>query len=320
MYSNLHQKILKHTEDSEHSYGDVYSSMLLEEPRSLRFPGADEIKEAVSSAPFYNYRGYYKIYILSSIDDFVQSEESFLLQKFSDKESGFSIEHIMPQTLNKQWREDLGSDHERIHGKYLHTLPNLTLTGYNLKYSNSSFQSKKSMENGFTQSPLAINRFIKDVEIWNEDVLRERSLWWKDMIAKIWPVPTKKIITQPEAPGNVISLLADHDLKGSSPKSVTILGDSIYVSSWVEVLESVLDALCDQDPEFIDKIKDDDNLRKWISADSTEFRNPLPISDTGYFIEVNSDSNTKKQLIGHLADIFHLTEDDLQAQVVLEVV
>ena len=53
----------------------------------------------------------------------------------------------MPQSLNSIWKEELGSEHERIHEEYLHTFANLTLTGYNSNYGNHSFQEKK---NGYT--------------------------------------------------------------------------------------------------------------------------------------------------------------------------
>jgi len=45
----------------------------------------------------------------------------------------YTIEHIMPQNeeLKPEWCKDLGSDWKRVHEQYLHTLGNLTLTGYN---------------------------------------------------------------------------------------------------------------------------------------------------------------------------------------------
>ena len=59
----------------------------------------------------------------------------------------------MPQTLNADWKQELGTEYETIHQQYLHTLPNVTLTGYNSKYSNNRFQTKKSLEFGFDDSP-----------------------------------------------------------------------------------------------------------------------------------------------------------------------
>ena len=58
----------------------------------------------------------------------------------SDGKLKLSIEHVMPQTLaSKDWQAMLGDDFERIHRDYLHTLANLTLTGYNSEYSNRPY-------------------------------------------------------------------------------------------------------------------------------------------------------------------------------------
>jgi Protein of unknown function DUF262/Protein of unknown function (DUF1524) len=42
-----------------------------------------------------------------------------------------SIEHVMPQTLTPEWYEMLGANAAEIHAEWLHTIGNLTLTGYN---------------------------------------------------------------------------------------------------------------------------------------------------------------------------------------------
>ena len=318
MYSSIHQDISKHKEDPGYSYSDAYSSVLLSKPRSLRFPRTAEIKRAIMVDQFYSYQGRYKTFILSSVDDFEQSKESSLLCKLSSSEPNLSIEHIMPQKLNEQWRDDLGSDWEKVHEQYLHTLPNLTLTGYNLKYSNNSFDDKKTMENGFNQSPLIINQFIKETDVWDRTALEKRSSWWEGKIAKIWPEPSQSFT--PAVTEDQISLLDEYDLKGSAPISVTVLGDLTLVSKWVNVVETIFEALYEKEPSFIEKIVNDENVSKWITTDPTEFYNPLEISETGYFIETGTDSNSKKRLISHLASLFNLSKDDLLAEVVFETV
>ena len=45
--------------------------------------------------------------------------------------AGAEVEHIMPQTLTPQWRHDLGTEADRIHGQWLHSPGNLTLSAYN---------------------------------------------------------------------------------------------------------------------------------------------------------------------------------------------
>ncbi len=61
-----------------------------------------------------------------------------------------TIEHVMPQTLTKEWKESLGEKWELIHSKYIDTIGNLTLTAYNSDYSNLMFVKKKTLaDKGF---------------------------------------------------------------------------------------------------------------------------------------------------------------------------
>ncbi len=69
----------------------------------------------------------------------------------------FTIEHIMPQNenLSAKWREELGSDWQRVHKELLHTLGNLTLTRYN-----SATVTDLSRKNAILKTALNIARSI----------------------------------------------------------------------------------------------------------------------------------------------------------------
>ncbi|GAA8941187.1 DUF262 and DUF1524 domain-containing protein [Helicobacter pylori] len=115
------------------------------------------------------------------------------LENFDTKEpvntQECTIEHIMPQTLNLEWERDLGENFQAIHEKYLNTIGNLTLTGYNQEYSNKSFQEKRDMENGFKQSPLRLNQSLKDLESFGEKEIEKRANDLADWALEIWTYP-----------------------------------------------------------------------------------------------------------------------------------
>ncbi|GAA7372688.1 DUF262 and DUF1524 domain-containing protein [Helicobacter pylori] len=115
------------------------------------------------------------------------------LENFDTKEpvntEECTTEHIMPQTLNLEWERDLGENFQAIHEKYLNTIGNLTLTGYNQKYSNNSFQEKRDMEKGFKQSPLKLNQSLKDLESFGEEEIKKRANDLADWALKIWTYP-----------------------------------------------------------------------------------------------------------------------------------
>ncbi|GAA9891112.1 DUF262 and DUF1524 domain-containing protein [Helicobacter pylori] len=115
------------------------------------------------------------------------------LENFDTKEpvdtQKCNIEHIMPQTLTPEWQRDLGENFKAIHEKYLHTIGNLTLTGYNQEYSNKSFQEKRDMEKGFKQSSLKLNQSLKNLESFGEEEIKKRANDLADLALKIWTYP-----------------------------------------------------------------------------------------------------------------------------------
>lgn len=144
-----------------------------------RFPNNDEFKEHFITIDFYRFKK--KKYFLERLENF-DTKEPVNTQKCT-------TEHIMPQTLNLEWERDLGGNFQAIHEKYLNTIGNLTLTGYNEKYSNNSFQEKRDMEKGFKQSPLRLNQSLKDLESFGEKEIEKRANDLADWALKIWTYP-----------------------------------------------------------------------------------------------------------------------------------
>ena len=87
----------------------------------------------------------------------------------------YTIEHILPQNdnLSAAWKADLGPEWERVQQTWLHTLGNLTLTGYNSEYSDRPFAEKREMVGGFKESPLKLNAGLGQVKQWDEDAIKE---------------------------------------------------------------------------------------------------------------------------------------------------
>ncbi|MCQ2746780.1 DUF262 and DUF1524 domain-containing protein [Helicobacter pylori] len=144
-----------------------------------RFPNNDEFKEHFITIDFYRFKK--KKYFFERLEKF-DTEEPVDTQKCT-------IEHIMPQILTEEWKRDLGENFQAIHDKYLHTIGNLTLTGYNKEYSNNSFQKKRDMEKGFKQSPLRLNQSLKNLESFGGKEIEKRANDLADWALKIWTYP-----------------------------------------------------------------------------------------------------------------------------------
>ncbi|WP_033619051.1 GmrSD restriction endonuclease domain-containing protein [Helicobacter pylori] len=144
-----------------------------------KFPKDSEFKDSFITIDFYHFQK--KEYFLERLENFERKERVYAHE--------YTTEHIMPQTLEEEWERDLGENFQAIHDKYLHTIGNLTLTGYNQEYSNKSFQEKRDMEKGFKQSPLKLNQSLKDLEVFGEKEIEKRANDLADWALKIWTYP-----------------------------------------------------------------------------------------------------------------------------------
>ncbi len=144
-----------------------------------RFPENDEFKDRFITIDFYSFQK--REYFFERLENF-DTKEPVDTQKCN-------TEHIMPQTLTFEWKRDLGENFEAIHEKYLHTIGNLTLTGYNSEYSNKSFQEKRDMEKGFKDSPLRLNQGLRDLKSFGEEEIKKRANDLADLALKIWTYP-----------------------------------------------------------------------------------------------------------------------------------
>lgn len=91
----------------------------------------------------------------------------------------------MPQKLSEEWLADLGES-AKEHSKWVHTLGNLTLTGYNPELYNKPFNVKLPV---FLESNVSLNReyFKKDIKKWDAETIRDRGSWLAEKALEAWP-------------------------------------------------------------------------------------------------------------------------------------
>jgi predicted transport protein len=97
----------------------------------------------------------------------------------------------MPQNenLSAEWKNALGDDWKQVHETWLHTLGNLTLTGYNSEYSDRTFIEKRDMKGGFKESPLRLNKELGQLEQWNQGTIIDRGRRLSVFATSIWSAP-----------------------------------------------------------------------------------------------------------------------------------
>ena len=146
-----------------------------------RFPNDEEFVTELTCRDLYNFRS--RSYWLRRLENHDRKERVNV--------SEYTIEHILPQNndLNLDWRRALGPDWEKIQQKYVHTIGNFTLTGYNTEYSDKFFTDKRDMKGGFRESPLKLNRGLANLETWNEETIVQRAENLAKEALKVWQYP-----------------------------------------------------------------------------------------------------------------------------------
>ncbi len=146
-----------------------------------RFPTDSEFEKEIVAKDVYNFRN--RNYLLSRLENFKRKE----LVNVDD----YTIEHILPQNpdLSSEWQTMLGVKWKEVQEQYLHSLGNLTLTGYNSELSDRPFSQKKTIEGGFNDSPIRLNEFLRKIDVWNEEQIQLRAKELADKAKQIWYAP-----------------------------------------------------------------------------------------------------------------------------------
>lgn len=152
------------------------SFYLLQSYRS--FPSDEEFKQKIKTCDLYKLRT--KTYCLRRLENDGRKEPVPVDE--------YSIEHILPQNenLSSVWKTELGPEWKRVQEKWLHTLGNLTLTGYNSEYSDKPFSEKRDISGGFKVSPLILNQDLGHRDVWNEEAIKDRAEKLAQMAAHVW--------------------------------------------------------------------------------------------------------------------------------------
>lgn len=163
-------------------YLESIQAHLLSLPSYRRFPNDEEFKRELSVRDLYNFRS--RSYWLRRWENHDRKERVPVDE--------YTIEHILPQNenLSAKWRETLGPEWQRVQETWLHTLGNLTLTGYNAEYSDRPFGDKRDMQGGFKQSPLRLNEGLGALQTWNEAAIQARAQRLAEQAASVWRAPS----------------------------------------------------------------------------------------------------------------------------------
>jgi uncharacterized protein with ParB-like and HNH nuclease domain/predicted transport protein len=183
-------------------YLESIQAHFLRLPSYRRFPADEEFRRDLQTRDLYT-NSTRRSYWLRRLENHGRKERVPVEE--------YTIEHILPQneSLSVSWQTALGPEWARIQQTWLHTLGNLTLTGYNSEYSDRPFDEKRDVEGGFKESPLKLNAGLGLLDSWNEETIKARAGRLANLALEVW--------TYPRLPGDLLA--------GYAPKTASV-GDT----------------------------------------------------------------------------------------------
>ena len=241
VFATLHRDVLnyisKADNESAYSYINVLTYVLLKKGGSAVFPSDEEVKSDFKTRQVYKMQANARMFILERMENQDSNERHDVVKELKDKH--ITIEHIMPQTLSDKWKTALGNDWERIHEQYLHTMANLTLTGYNSQYSNLTFIEKRDMEKGFKDSAYRLNNYVRSCEQWTETELKARQKELLGVFMRLWPMPTTSFEPLKREAESASLDDEDYEFTGKKLQAYILHGVRYSVNTWKEMLIQV---------------------------------------------------------------------------------
>ena len=281
LYKTLYGRVFEQKEN-KNTYYDSLVSFFLQQTSKNTIPSDNEFVTALQERNLYSKNALCK-YLLCAIEN--QGKETL------DTEN-LSIEHIMPQNknLSMSWQKMLGENWQSVHEKYLHTLGNLTLTGYNSELGDKPFEKKKEkLEETITHIAVLYSD-VKDKSEWNSVNMEKRAKRLAEIILKLFPIEQPKTKIEFTDPHYKLYTLANPD--DATYKTVNyfeFLGERVNVSSFAEMVRSIAQILYDMDNSIIDDMaKKHEPLPEWttpaFSYEEDGVRNPFKLRNCNIYI------------------------------------
>lgn len=305
----LNNEIVRY-DGTVNNYLEKFKYAMSRKTSSALYPDDMMFAAAFRNKQVYLMQSKNKKYLMERYENWGTKEIKDVWELISD--GTYTIEHIMPQTLQNEWIKALGEDYENIHEEWVHRLGNLTLTAYNSKYSNSSFDKKKTIPNGFKDSGIRMNQKLANYDQWTPDELFERNEAMVMRGIKIWPMveteykPLKKSLDS-------VTLADDYSLKGRKIVRYSFKGEEKPVSTWSEMYYSVMSTLHRGDSLILLQLaadKTNKDLCAFVSETSSDSYQYTELEE-GIYLWTNTSTESKTSLLRRFFKVFEIEEEEL---------
>ena len=235
------------------------------------------------------------------------------------KIDSLTIEHIVPQNknLSTYWQNMLGDNWQSVQEKYLHTLGNLTLTGYNSELGDKPFSEKKILIEKKDSKVVTLYTDVKDKREWNAANIEARAKRLANIILNLFKISGPDVeITFADPRYKEYSCDNPSDATNKWPNYYVLQGERVNVQNFQHMLRSVVDKLFKVDSTIIkglalnEKNPIDGYQSIVFTYKSRNVNSDYRIGDTGIYVRLGYSAAHTISIIKALLQKYDIDTDD----------
>lgn len=308
LYKTLYSRIFAREENKDYYYDAIVSFFMQLTSRDA-LPSDEVFTTALKENNLYRKNALCK-YLLVTIEN--QGKEQLVTDNLT-------IEHIMPQNknLSTTWQNMLGDNWLADRDKYLHTLGNLTLTGYNSELGDKAFGEKKELLDTVHTKVIILYEDIKDCDVWNAETIEFRAQKLAGKIVKLFPIimPEQKVsFADPRYKEYTCDDPEEATYK--APSYYILQGERVNSSNFADMLRSIVSRLYAIDGTIIeDMARHNERLLSWsqnimFSYDVNQISGDYKLDGTDIYESTGFSAAHIMYIIRALLDKYDIDRND----------
>ena len=308
LYKTLYARVFIR-EENKHHYYDAIVSFFLQLTSKDVLPDDTAFVSALKQNNLYRKNDLCK-YLLSAVEN--AGKEQVIT-------TNLTIEHVLPQNknLSTSWQEMLGDNWQEDRERYLHTLGNLTLTGYNSELGDRPFKEKKELLAEVHTKVVTLYESIKCRDIWNAKAIETRAEILSAEIVKLFPVVYPALTVNFSDP-RYKEYTCDNpdDATYKTPNYYVLHGERVIVSNYAEMLRSIIERLYALDGSIIETMAaNNERLLSWsqtviFSYDADRVIGDYKLKGTAIYESAGFSAAHIIWIIQALLDKFEIDRDE----------
>lgn len=309
LFTYLYNRIFK-VASNKQKYYETLNKFLFTISSKDVIPSAAEFERALQKANIYGNNALCRFLLL----DIENGDGKEILQA-----ENLTIEHIMPQTLSADWIHIRPEDHE----EYLHTLGNLSVTGYNSELSNKSFSEKQDIIRENSKAVI-LNSDVLDKENWTVADIQARAKRLAEIILTRYKID--RVLDDSIEFEYIETLTLDNydEVTGKKLVSFKLFGETYRQNKYVLMLLDVIKLLNKKCPGKLQTLAESNysfnsTKRKHVhlNLDGSGMRWPWKVTD-GIYLEANLSAWSCIRFIENLLAEFGFEKDQFSFNIVAE--